>query len=258
MGGRSLVWLSLWAIGLTIPSVAQTAVMDRNLIVIDPAHGGADAGGRIGSLLGGQLQEKDITLAFAAKLKAVFAAGGFNVAMTRSGDLDGGGPDQRAETANRTHAVACLVLHASAGTSGVILGTSALGTALMRTPGGREARAVRGGVPWSRAQEPYIAQSDRLANEAGTALDRANISVTIMRVAMRPLDSLTCPAISLELGLLSQAKPDTPQATDDSYQQQVAESLSDALARWRKLAQPPESVQSAANAAPEQRPGATP
>lgn len=232
--GRSLVWLSVLAMAL-IPAVAQTVVMDRGLVVIDPAHGGADAGGRIS----GQMNEKDVTFAFAEKLQAALTARAFRVAMTRSGDLDAGGPDQRAEAANRTRAVACLILHASTGTSGVVLGTSALGTALMRTTDVSGGQA--GAVPWGRAQQVYVAQSDRLANQAGTALARSSIPVTIMRVEMRPLDSLLCPAISVELGVLPGTGTDALQVNDDGYQQRVAEALGNALAVWRKLAQPPGS-----------------
>jgi len=242
MYARLSSWLSVLAIGIALPAVAQTALIDRNAVVVDPAHGGTDAGGRISE----QVQEKDVTLAVAAKLRPLLAAKGFNVAMTRNSDMDAAGTDQRAEMANRSHAVACLVLHASTGTSGVVLGTSALGTALMRTRGAVGERP-QAAVRWSRAQEVYVVQSDRLANQVGTALARADIPVTIMRVEMRPLDSLTCPAISVELGVLGEPGAAKLQVSDDGYQQRVAESIAEALALWRKLAEPPESAQTAAS-----------
>lgn len=240
MRGRSLSFLVALAINAVVGAgaiLAQAAPFDRNVIVLDPAHGGTDTGAHLSQ----QTQEKDVTLAFAARLRPLLAARGFNVAVTRTGDLDAGPPDQRAELANRTHAVACLVLHASAGPTGVVLGTSALGTALSRSPKhGKEDH--RSGVSWDHAQEAYVTQSDRLANEVGTALSRANLSATLTRVMMRPLDSLTCPVISIELGTLSGGGIAPILASDETYQQRVAESLADALVLWRKDAQPAEYV----------------
>ena len=67
------------------PAQAQTSAasqMDRNLVVLDPAHGGQDAG----ATLGDNIFEKDVTLAIAARLRATLTAAGFTVVSTRDAD----------------------------------------------------------------------------------------------------------------------------------------------------------------------------
>jgi N-acetylmuramoyl-L-alanine amidase len=213
---------------------AQVANFDRSAIFIDAAHGGVDRG----AMLADQRQEKDITLEMAIRLRSILSERGFVVTMARRDDSDGGALDERAEMANRSHAVACLILHASASPMGVVVGTSALGTALMRGVGSDSDKSGRVSV-WSRAQEPYAAQSGRLANQLGTALADSNIPVTIMRVVMRPLDNLTCAAVSLELGTRSQPQSSSTPGSYVERQQRIAVAIADALTRWRSEAHAP-------------------
>jgi len=105
---------------------------------------------------------------------------------------------------------------------------------------GEDAKA---GVPWSRAQEAYVLQSGLLANHIGTGLTRAGIAATMMRVMMRPLDSLTCPAVSIEIGVLRESGSNSTPVTDAGYQQQIAESIAASLQVWQDQAQPPDSMQ---------------
>ena len=161
--------------------------------------------------------------------------------------------DQRAEAANRTHAVACLVIHATASGNGVSIGTSAIGSQIAAIPQTSPlTRNVSGVVPWDRAQEAYVPQSLGLANQIGTALKRAKVPLAMGRVAMRPLDNLMCPAISIEIGPLHDGTDVTP-VSDEEYQQRVAEATAGALIFWKNQAQPPANV-SIPTTAP--RPGA--
>jgi N-acetylmuramoyl-L-alanine amidase len=241
VGRGGLGWLAMGACLSSMIAAtsagAQAASFDRSAVVIDPAHGGADGGAQIA----GQVQEKEVTLAVAERLRALLGARGFHVVMTRDGQGDGGGPDQRAEVANRSRAVACVVIHASSSMKGVLVGTSSLRSAVMRASSRPDGDA-RAGVPWSRAQEPYIAQSGLLANQIGTGLTRAGIPATMMRVMIRPLDNLTCPAVSIELGVLSEARSNATPVTDVEYQQRVAESIAASLQAWRNQADPADSV----------------
>jgi len=223
---------------------AQTApAFNREMVVIDAAHGGPDGGARIND----HLEEKEVTLAVAGRLRSLLVARGFTVVSTRSGDLESrsGLPltsDQRADAANRAHAVACLVIHASASGNGVYIGTSPIGSALAAVPqAGSQARAAGGAVPWDRAQEGYISQSLGLANQVGTALSRAKVPLAMGRVAMRPLDNLMCPAISIEIATLHGGSDATP-VSDEDYQQRVAEAIAGALILWKNQAEQPESV----------------
>ena len=221
---------------------AQTAAFNREMVVLDPAHGGTDGGARIND----HLEEKDVTLAVTTRLRSLLAARGFTVVSTRESDPDAAlSNDQRAATANKAHAVACLVIHATASGNGVYIGTSTIGSSLAsipqitpvtRNPGGS---TFAGGVPWDRAQEAYVPQSLGLANQIGTALKRAQVPLAMGRAALRPLDNLMCPAISIEMGPLHSGSDETA-VSDENYQQRVAEAIAGALIFWKNQAQPPQ------------------
>lgn len=217
----------------------STPAFNRQVIVIDPAHGGTDGGAQIDD----HLEEKDVTLAVAGRLRSLLAARGFTVVSTRQGEPGGVlTTDQRAETANRVHAVACLVIHASASGNGVYIGASAISSPLAAVPQSASVtRVSNGAVPWDRAQEAYISQSLGLANQVGTALARAKVPLAMGRVAMRPLDNLMCPAISIEIATLHSGSDATP-VSDEDYQQRVAEAIAGALVLWKNQAQQPDFV----------------
>ena len=238
-------WVVAVAIAILLPlalrsAVAQTQVplLHRDVIVLDPAHGGTDTGARLSD----SLLEKDVTLELATRLRSLLQARGFTVVSTR---VDAGGAglsiDQRAELANKSHAVACLVLHASASGNGVQIGSSTIGSPLSGPPEstGRQASGL---VPWDRAQEVYVPQSLRLANKVGAALARSNVPLAIGRVALRPLDNLMCPAISIEMAPQRIPGDDPTPVSDAAYQQRVADAVAGALVFWRNQAQQPENV----------------
>ncbi len=229
--------LSVGVSGCALASAQGVPTLNREMVVLDPAHGGPDGGVRIND----HIEEKEVTLVMASRLRSLLAARGFTVVSTRDGDpaavLTG---DQRAAAANKAHAVACLVLHATASGNGVHIGTSTIGSSMAAiAQAAPSSRNVSGAVPWDRAQEAYVPQSLGLANQVGTALKRAQLPLAMGRVAMRPLDNLTCPAISIEIGPLRSGS-DVAQATDEAYQQRVAEAIAGALIFWKNQAQPPE------------------
>lgn len=201
--------------------------VNRNLIVLDPAHGGADAG----AVLGDHVAEKDITLAIASRLKAALAADGFTVILTR--DADGADPlstDQRAETANRAHALACIVLHATATGSGVHVYTSPLPPAPLPDA---DAPSAFVPLPWETAQAAFAAQSHDLAASLSDALGKDHLPALVGQAPIRPLDNLTCPAVAIELAPLPAPGVGATPPTDANYQQQVANALAGALQAWR-------------------------
>jgi N-acetylmuramoyl-L-alanine amidase len=219
------------------PRQAQSSAalqMDRDLVVLDPAHGGQDAG----ATLGDKIYEKDVTLAIAARLRATLTAAGFTVVATRDSDSVDPNPmtsDQRAEIANRAHALACLVIHATASGPGVHLYTSALqppeedsSSNVPLTP-----RVAFVPVPWEQAQAASVSQSLRLAGDLSAALGKANLPVVSGREPVRPLDNLECPAVAIELAPLPVAGSDATPVTDAEYQQRVAATLTAALQAWR-------------------------
>ncbi len=203
-------------------------VFRRDVIVLDAAHGGSEAGAALAT----DTEEKDVTLEFAVRLRSLLAVRGFTVVMTRTGDV-ALSADQRAEAANRARAVACLVIHATASGVGVHLATSDLKF------GDKDSGRV---VEWDRAQAAYLDDSRRLADSLGGAVVRSQLPVVLERAALRPLNSLSCPAVGIELAPSSGSGSDAAGADDDDYQQQVAKAVAGALVLWRNQAVPPDSV----------------
>ncbi|HEV2645104.1 MAG TPA: N-acetylmuramoyl-L-alanine amidase [Acidobacteriaceae bacterium] len=211
-----------------IPMPASTPSMAASkLVVLDPAHGGSDTG----AVLGDKVLEKDVTLALASRLRSALAASGFTVASTRESDVaDILTSDSRAEVANRSHALACVVLHATAYGSGVHIFTSSLQTS---TAGDGDGGASGfSPVQWETAQAGFVLQSRGLAAAAATEIGKHHISTLSAQAPLRPLDNLMCPAIAIELAPLIANGGITP-VTEAAYQQQVVTAVVQALVWWR-------------------------
>lgn len=229
-----MLWIRGRRVALAVAAVLVAAgtmrgqAFHRDVIVLDAAHGGSESGAALAT----DVEEKDVTLAFAVRLRSLLAARGFTVVLTRSGDV-ALSADQRAEAANRARAVACVVIHATASGVGVHLATSAM------RPGNEDTVSA---VAWDRAQVAYVDQSQRLANALGGAVVRSHLPVVVDRAALRPLDNLSCPAVAVELAPSPASGSDAAGADDDDYQQQVAKAIAGALVLWRNQAEPPPSV----------------
>jgi N-acetylmuramoyl-L-alanine amidase len=195
----------------------------RTIILLDPAHGGPDTGAHLPN----NLLEKDVTLAFATRLRATLATSGFTIISTR--DADPTVPfttDQRAEIANHAHPAACLVLHVTDSGNGVHVIASTL-----KPP--RDPEEPHPTIPWNTAQSASIPQSLSLANEIGLALQQAKLPVILSRASIRPLDNLTCPAIAVEIAPVTLDGSAPTPLTDATYQQNIAKTIAAALTAWR-------------------------
>ena len=219
----------------TSPASAPTPAPNRNLILLDPAHGGPDAG----ATLGDRTLEKDVTLALSGRLRTALIAAGFTIVTTRDADpTDPLTSDQRAEIANRSRAVACIVLHATATGSGVHLYTSILQPLTPSEDEDPDVPASFVPIPWDMAQSGSVDRSLRLAGNLSAALGTGNLPVVVGRAPIRPLDNLTCPAVAVEVAPLLAAGADATPVTDPNYQQRVIASLTAALKTWRGHAIP--------------------
>jgi N-acetylmuramoyl-L-alanine amidase len=197
----------------------------RFVVVLDAAHGGDDAGANLGSEA-----EKDYTLAFSVRLRSLLMARGFTVVTTRESD-DAVEPDHRAEIANHANSQACLSLHAAESGSGVHLFVSSLAPV-------QDTRFL----PWKTAQASWILRSLSLAGVVNSALSHATVPVTLGRTSLPGIDSMTCPAVAIEIA--PDRSPDASQSAgvdDPDYQARVADALAAALVEWRS--QTPEGGQ---------------
>ena len=206
-----------------VPFTPQPPKPTRTLILIDPAHGGPDTGAHLPN----DLLEKDITLAFNNRLRALLSTNNFAVISTRTTDPAAAfTTDQRAEIANHNHPAVCLILHATDSGFGIHLFTSAL------TPPSPSARPSHI-LHWDTAQVPSIPASRILANEIGVSLLQAKLPVILGQGSVPPLDNLTCPAIAIELAPLADTGSTPTPVSDAAYQQRAAQAIVSALNNWR-------------------------
>jgi N-acetylmuramoyl-L-alanine amidase len=220
--GRVAVLLSAFALAVPYVAGAQSEQAPRFVVVLDAAHGGDDVGGRLAN---GQT-EKAVTLALSVKLRSVLNARGIAVVTTRESDaaMD---TDRRAGIANHAKAAACLSLHATETGAGLHLFTSSLAPAT----------ATRF-TAWKTAQAGSVTRSLALAGSLNSALLAAGMKVTLGRTTLAGVDSMTCPAVAIELAPERGADGAvTAEPTDPDYQARVAATLASALLAWRSDAQ---------------------
>ncbi len=201
-----------------IPAATQPRPTElRFLVLLDPAHGGADTGARLDPAT----PEKTYTLTLATQLRTALIGRGIRTILTRTADvtLDS---DARATTANHSHASACISLHATSTGNGVHLFTSSL-------PPETESNPRRAFLPWQSAQAAYETSSLRLESDVDAALTQQHLPVLIARTSILPLDSMACPAIDIEVAPLDAKTP----VSDPGYQQKVVDALDAALVAWR-------------------------
>lgn len=197
---------------------APPAPASRFVAVLNPAHGGSDSGAN----LHGQ-PEKAYTLAFSTRLRSLLEARGIKVVATRQADVNVTAT-RRAEIANHAGAQACLTLHASETGTGVHLFTSSLAPAKSRLF-----------EPWKTAQAAWVTRSVALEGVLNSALRNAGVHVTVGRTALPAIDSMTCPAVAIEITPADSGASGSSAGslTDSAYQAQVAAALANALLEWR-------------------------
>jgi N-acetylmuramoyl-L-alanine amidase len=217
---RARFWAmaALLAIPASGPIFAQApAAAPRFVVVLDAAHGGDDAGGRLGSEA-----EKAYTLALSIRLRSLLMARGFGIVTTRESDatLE---PDSRAQIANHANAQACISLHATESGSGVHLFVSSLAPV-----------KDEHFLPWKTAQAAWIMRSLSFAGVVNSALSHATVPVTLGRTALPAIDSMSCPAVAIEIAPMRSTDAQGPASLDDpDYQARVTDALAAALVEWR-------------------------
>jgi len=216
--------IALGAIAFSIPVFAQAppAPATRFIVVLDAAHGGDNSGGALKDASGATQQEKAISLALSVRLRSLLAARGISVVTTREADT-AVNDDRRAEIANHANARACISLHATQSGSGIHIFTASL------TPA-EPARLI----PWKTAQAAWVTRSLALAGILNSALTHAGMTVTLGRTALNAVDSMSCPAVAIEVApeiTSGSAQPTSP--GDTEYQIRVAQALAVAILEWR-------------------------
>jgi N-acetylmuramoyl-L-alanine amidase len=214
------------------------------IVVLDPGHGGEDAGVK-GA--GGTL-EKVVTLDIARRLKTVLEARmGVRVVLTRDDDR-AVPPDERTATANNAKGDLFVSLHMSASPSPATTGAAVYFMRLDRE--GEETRReagaqalslpVLGGgtrtietIRWDLAQARHVDDSGRLANLLAAALE-GHVPMTpqpVQAAPLRVLAGLNMPAVLFEMGYLTSAEQEK-RATSDEGRSVLVQALYDAVNRF--------------------------
>jgi N-acetylmuramoyl-L-alanine amidase len=198
------------------PEPAPRPARPRFLVVIDPGHGGEENG----AMLSATLPEKEVTLAWARRLRAALEMQGITVILLRDTDV-ALSLEQRAVAANEAHPAVFITLHAASNGRGVRLYTARL----------RESPVPAGGLlPWNTAQAGFLPASRAVAAKVEEELAKRQVAVSTGSALLRPLTSVVTPAIALEV-----APPgDKVEGLNSAaYQQSVCSAVAAAIAAVR-------------------------
>jgi N-acetylmuramoyl-L-alanine amidase len=210
-----------------------------HVIVLDPGHGGADAGVTVSGT-----REKDLTLALAFKLRAALTheLPGVKVVLTRDNDEDLG-LDQRAERANHARADLVVSLHFDGFTDARSRGASAWWPPAtfaeprpVRRPFGRPAPtpSLVTLLPWRDVAARHGVQSRELAESVMSALELGGQGPTRTRERM-PFELLgvNAPGILLECATLT-APADLERVTQDAGLTALADAIAQGVAAYQR------------------------
>jgi N-acetylmuramoyl-L-alanine amidase len=101
-------------------------------------------------------------------------------------------------------------------------------------------------VPWLTAQAAWIPESQLLEKQVATAFARSEIALVASTASIRPMDSLSCPALVVEL---APKGDDADSINDTDYQQHVALAIAGAMLFWQNEVQPPARLSAVSAAA---------
>ncbi len=220
-------------------------------VVIDPGHGGDDAGvkGPGGTL------EKQMTLDLAKRLKSLLEARlGVHVVLTRDDDR-AVTLDERTATANNAKGHVFVSLHMNGAPSPALTGPAVFFMRLdregedTRREAGAQAQAlpVLGGgtrvietIRWDLAQARHIDESRRLAALLAGALEgrEGSAPAPVQPAPLRVLAGLDMPAVLFEMGYLTNPAQEKAAATDDA-RAALVQAVYDAVNRFATEPAPP-------------------
>jgi N-acetylmuramoyl-L-alanine amidase len=226
------------------PTVPSTGL---RTVVIDPGHGGDE----LGAQGPGGMLEKDVALAISKRLRTLIESRlGLRVFLTREDDRTLS-LDERAAFANNHQADVFLSVHANAAVRPAMRGAEVYYLSVERADAEARRRAddtaaalpaLGGGtrtidlILWETAQARFMEQSATLADLIQQSLaTRVEMSPrAVQQAPFRVLVGANMPAALVEIGYLS--NPDQErQLAAPAFQDAVAESLFDALSRFRGL-----------------------
>ena len=181
--------------------------------MLDPAHGGTDTGARGAS----GVAEKDIVLQFARTVRAELVRQNIRVVTTRDDDSNPS-YDARAAIANGYRDAIFISIHVSstgnAGTARAYyyrFSTSSASAPASSSAAEGLAPSPINFLPWAEAQKPFVDASHRLADlmQHELGLRFSGSAASSAGVAIRGLQSVTAPAVAVEISSISVPDPNS-------------------------------------------------
>ncbi len=252
--GAGVILAAVLALALApafVPPLSGGQRSDQKTIVLDPGHGGLDAGakGKFGAM------EKDIDLAMSLKLKALIEGSlAYRVVLTRDKDVDVS-LENRAAVANNNDAALFISVHANGSFRKKARGSETFFLSLNATDEDsrklaylentstdldkripEDEKDVIKMILWDMAQAAYLKQSAWLAElvqeELNGLLGTENRG--IKQADFKVLRGVACPAILVEAAFISNPEEEQRLA-DDGFQSTVAEAIFRGILRYLRL-----------------------
>jgi N-acetylmuramoyl-L-alanine amidase len=222
--GIALLWIVLTAVP---SSTAKTVYWGRakKTVVLDPGHGGADAGARSSD----GILEKQLALALSRQLVDQLGDA-YRVRLTRSDDywLD---IDGRTDVANNLNADVFIGIHAAASFASTAKGICIYyykETAGGNLAGAEPTQNTQAPLPvWDRLQLRHVHTSRMLAQSLRGQLSPLSQS-TVLAAPLLVLRGADMPAVLIEVGYLSNPE-DTRSLRDPRYLESLALAITDGV-----------------------------
>ena len=201
----------------SVAGSSPSSIPRRYFAIVDASHGGNDRG----EALSNTLAEKDVTVAFARRLRQELENRGISTLVLRDSDANFS-LDERAFFTNTTHAAVYVALHAASNGHGV-----RLYTALLPYNSEDDRGPFRS---WTTAQQSSIPLSQAAAASVAAELRKQQVAVRTLIAPLRPLNNIVTAAIAVEV---APPASDLSQLTSPDYQQLIAGAVANGIVAIR-------------------------
>ncbi len=197
----------------TTPTVNKISTV---FAIVDASHGGEERG----AMLSEQISEKDVTLAFARRLKQQLDAKGFTSMVLRDAD-NALTVDQRADLVNQAHPRIYICIHASSMGKG-----ARVYSGLLPPANGENSGSF---LNWNTAQAGFLKLSQDVASGVTQELQNEHLSARQLAAPIRPLNNIASAAVAIEVA----PNGDVASLESADYQTSLANGIATSIAIMR-------------------------
>ena len=220
---KSLFFLLLLGVVFSGSLFGAERLPGKDIVIIDPAHGGDDRGVKVGN----DLYEKEITLKIAQFLQnELMTSGNIAVQLTRTADKDVPVAD-RVEAAQSARARVLISIHINAGFGKKAAGYEVYFPGFGKVPAGDSgAPGIIRDMEGNKHLNESVAFARSVMRNLQAVFPREERGLRDAAVPI--LEGLTMPAVAVEIGFATNTE-DKNIITDEKGQKAVAQALSKAV-----------------------------